>query len=272
MKKITIPIEEIFDKPKPIIGVVHLPPLPGSPNYSHNFEDILETTVNEAKKLETGGVDGLIVENFWDSPFKKVVDDPLTLSAMTLIVKAVINEISIPVGVNLLRNSAIEGAAISHICGGKFIRVNVYVETIATDSGVIEPAAPTLMRYLSDKGIRLGILADVNVKHGAPIGTRNLIEVAFDALERGNASAIIITGERTGFAPDVETLLKLRESGVKPVFIGSGLGLNNIKILELADGAIVGTYFKKDGVIANEVDLKRVKLFMEKIKLLRKHD
>ena len=269
MGKYSYELEEIFEVDKPIIGVVHLKPLPGSPNYEGDLEAIINFALQEAKKLEEGGVDGIIVENFWDSPFKKVVRDPVTISAMTLIVKEVIRNSSIPIGVNLLRNSAIEAAAIASTAGAKFIRVNVYVETIATDSGIIEPAAPKLLDYMGKRKIKLGILADVNVKHGAPIVRREVKYVAREALERGQATAVIITGEKTGESPKEVTLRELRVDGIKPILIGSGLNLENVNLLKNADGAIVGTFFKKNGEIWREIDVSRVKKLMERVKQIR---
>ena len=262
-------MEEIFDISKPIIGVVHLKPLPGSPNYNFDFEDVIDFALKDAKSLEDGGVDGLIVENFWDSPYHIRVRNPLTVAAMSLIVKEISKEVNIPIGVNVLRNSAIEAAAISYVSGATFIRVNVYNETIVTDSGIIQPIAPKLLRYISAHRIRIGVFADINVKHGAPLAPRDLIDVAHDALFRGKASAIIVTGKRTGVPPDASTLKALKNKNIKPVLIGSGLNLSNLDLLKFADGAIIGTYFKKDGVIQNQVDKKRVEKLMNKVKEFR---
>ncbi|MGQ4891818.1 MAG: BtpA/SgcQ family protein [Candidatus Njordarchaeia archaeon] len=265
MSNLTYKLGEIFDVKKPIIGVVHLKPLPGSPNFMDDLESNIEFAVSEAKKLEEGGIDGIIVENFWDSPFKKIVRDPLTISAMAIIVKEVVREVSVPVGVNVLRNSAIEAAAIAKNTGAKFIRVNVYVETIVTDSGLVEPAAPRLLDYMASRGIKLGVFADINVKHGVPIAKRETTYVAKDALERGHASALIITGKKTGEPPSVAELIDLRQSGIRPVLIGSGLNVGNINLLKNADGAIVGTYFKKEGRIENEIDVGRVRKLIESV-------
>jgi len=264
-------LDEIFEVKKPIIGVIHLKPLPGSPSYKgEEIEEILRYAEIDAKNLEDGGVNGVIVENFWDSPFLKRVRNPLTIATMSIIVKEIVNLLSVPVGVNLLRNSAIEAAAIAHICKGKFIRVNVYSESIATDSGIIEPAAPKLLRFISNYNLTLGILADIKVKHGAPIGERPIIDVALDTLKRGKASAVIVTGSGTGKPPKIDLLKKLKEEGITPVLIGSGLNPKNKELLKYADGAIVGTYFKKDGVISNPVDVKRVKELISAVKEYRK--
>jgi len=252
-------LEEIFDveSKKPIIGVVHLPPLPGSPYYEGKLDDIINRAIEDATNLEKGGVDGLIIENLFDAPFVKRVKNPLTLASFSIIAHRVAESVNIPVGINILRNSAIEAAAVASVIGAKFIRVNAYVETIASDSGIIEPAAPELLRFIRSHNINIGIFADVHVKHAEIIGKRPLEETIKDAIERGRASAVIITGTRTGSPPSSDDLIRAKKTGAR-VLIGSGLTLNNIKLINFADGAIIGTFFKEGGIISNRVDIKRV--------------
>ncbi len=256
-------IDEVFDvSRKIIIGVVHLPPLPGAPLFRGEFDRVLDIAIREAKTLERGGVDGIILENFGDIPFRAVVRNPLTISAFSVIAREVAREVSIPIGINFLRNSAVEAASIAYISGAKFIRVNAYVETVATDSGIIRPAAPRLIRFLRAYGIRLCILADIYVKHGKVIGIRNIADTVRDAVERGLASAIIITGKRTGAPPNPKALKEAKSTGTH-VFIGSGLSTENIDLLRYADGAIIGTFFKKEGRIYNPIDENRVRRLVE---------
>ena len=142
----------------------------------------------------------------------------------------------------------------------------MYIESMITDSGLIEPAAPILLRYLKRINAKIGILADINVKHAAPIANRDIVDLAHDAFSRGLATAIIITGERTGQPPNYELLKKLKEENISPVLIGSGLSIKTIDLLKYADGAIVGTYFKVDGIIRNQVDEKRVSHLINLVK------
>ncbi len=268
--KMIMSLDEIFDINKPIIGVVHLNPLPGSPLFDGDLNEIIEAALKDARTLISGGVDGILVENFNDKPYEKRVRDPETISAMAIIVNEIIKNSPIPVGINLLRNSAIEASSIAYVTKAMFIRVNALVENIETDSGIIEAIAPKLMRHIKKLNAKLGILADIHVKHASPIGNRDIEVIYMDIFERGLASAAIITGKRTGEAPDINILKLLRRINRGPVLIGSGLSLENLGILEYADGAIVGTYFKRDSNVNNEVNQKRVKIFMEKVKLLRK--
>ncbi|MHA1608416.1 MAG: BtpA/SgcQ family protein [Candidatus Njordarchaeales archaeon] len=263
--------DEIFGEETPvIIGVIHLKPLPGSPLYDGNMDKIMSNAIKDAKALEDGGVDGIIVENFGDRPYLKRVEDPETLVAMAVIVKEVIREVSVPVGVNVLRNSAEESLAIAYVTGGRFIRVNAYVETIVSDSGIIEPAAPKVLRKAKSLDAKIGILADVHVKHAKPLGERELEEVIIDAFERGLATAVIITGPRTGEPPREEFLRRAKYINKGPILIGSGLRPDNIKLLKYADGAIVGSYFKKKDIFS-PVDRERVRRLVELAKKYSKN-
>lgn len=260
---------EIFHVYKPIIGVIHLKPLPGSPLYDDDIEDVISCAVRDARSLDEGGVDAILIENFGDIPYLKKVNDPETIAAMSIVVREVSKITSKPIGVNFLRNSSIEAAAIAHVNRAKFIRVNVFIENVESDSGIIEASAPSLIRYIKRIKARLGILADINVKHASVIGNRDIETIYLDAFERGLATAVILTGRRTGETPDVSILERLRKIGRGPILIGSGLNVNNLDLLRVADGAIVGTYFKKESRIGSVIDVKKVKKFMKKVNEIR---
>ncbi|MDI6819394.1 MAG: BtpA/SgcQ family protein [Candidatus Hodarchaeaceae archaeon] len=263
----------MFGAEKPIIGMVHLPPLPSSPRYDgRDVHDIVERALQDAKALKAGGIDGLTIENFGDAPYLKANVGPETVSAMASIAKEVVDAVDVPVGINVLRNDAKAALAIANAAGGEFIRVNVFTEAIVSDQGIIEACAPELIRYrrrLGAEGIK--IFADVHVKHGALLSARPIEESAKDAAYRGFADALIITGARTGEAPELQSLLKVKKAvPEKPVLIGSGTTRQNVaKLLEHADGAIVGTSFKAGGIVENPVDGARVMAFMAEVKKLR---
>ncbi len=250
---------ELFGGNKAVIGVVHVGPLPGSPFYERGFESIVERAVRNAIALEEGGVSGVIVENFLDRPYPREKADPATLVSMTLVVKEVVENVSVPVGVNVLRNCWRDSLAIAFVLGCPFIRVNVYAETVSSDQGIIGPAAYRLQRYRKYLGAwSTRVMADVHVKHAAPIGARSIDEVAKDAVERGCADAIIVSGSRTGIPPTPMELRAVKNAvPTTPVIIGSGLNPENAKeLLRIADGAIVGTYFKRED---GSIDVDRVR-------------
>ncbi len=266
---------------KLLIGVIHLPRLPSTHYVSEvKVEEILERAVKESKLLEELGFSGLIIENFGDAPFLKRVKDPLTLSVFTVITREVVRSVSIDVGVNLLRNSGLEAYSVALAAGAKFIRVNSLIETLLTDSGIIEPEAPRLRNIrFNYPGIK--VYADILCKHGASLNYLTyreqssmksdvndeelMRELVMDAVERGKADALIVTGLRTGEEPSIEFLSKIKNVSPVPVIVGSGARPENLeKLMMNADGVIVGSYIKINGKAGNPLDVEKAKQFVSK--------
>lgn len=235
-----------------IIGVVHLPPLPGSPKYQGGFEAVVEFAVENAKALEEAGFDGVIFENFNDAPYRPRVKEPEAVAAMAVVVREARRALSIQIGVNLLRNSAPEAAAIAAVAGGSFIRANALCEVVSAPEGLLEPVAREVAEVLARLKADVEVLADVYVKHGWPLHQRPLAEVAADCAERGGAAALIVSGSRTGAPPDPGLVAEASRSGL-PVYVGSGTRPDNLERFRGAYGFIVGTYLKRpDGSIDPE--------------------
>jgi membrane complex biogenesis BtpA family protein len=226
---------------------------------------VIERAEQEATALAAGGVDGLIIENFFDAPFTKQQVDPAVVSAMTLIVDRIKNLVVLPIGLNVLRNDAHSALAIATCVNAQFIRVNVLTGVMATDQGIIEGQAHELLRYRRELGSEVKILADVLVKHARPLGTPNLTTAVQDTIERGLADGVILSGWATGSPPSFEDLeLAVAAAKGTPVFIGSGADLDNIgRLLPAADGVIVASSLKRHGKITEPVDPIRVSQFVE---------
>ena len=258
-------LTQIFYTSNPIIGVVHLLPLPTSARWGGSLKAVIERAEQEATALAAGGVDGIIVENFFDAPFAKDRVDPAIVSAMTLIVDRIANLVVVPVGINILRNDAKSALAIASCVNAKFIRVNVLTGVMITDQGAIEGQAHELMRYRRELGADVAILADVLVKHARPLGMPNLTTAVQETIERGLADAVILSGWATGSPPSFEDLeLASAAANGTPVFIGSGASWENIaQLMQVADGAIVASSLKRHGKIAEPIDPLRVAQFVE---------
>lgn len=244
-----------------LVGVVHLLPLPGAPRYAGSMQQVLDAARKDAQALASGGCDAVIVENFGDVPFYPRENPPETVASMALGLAAVKEAIGgLPLGVNVLRNDAPAALGLCAACGASFLRVNVHTSAAVTDQGVLEGAAAWTMRERARLCPDVALLADVHVKHASPLGSESAAEAASDAFQRGMADAIIITGSGTGRSPSGEVLSHVRRFvGKRPVLIGSGLtDANAPRLLESADGAIVGTWFKRDGDVAQAVDAERV--------------
>ena len=222
---------------------------------------MLDHARRDAAAWAAGGADALIVENFGDVPFRKDAVGPETIAAMTLAVAAVMAESRLPTGVNVLRNDVEGAVAIAAAAGAGFVRANVYVGAAVTDQGVIEGRAEAVQALIRRLGAEVEVWADVDVKHAAPLAPRPLGEQAEDAVERGLAGAIIVSGKGTGQPTDPGDLRQVRAAiPDTPIYIGSGATLETLpSLLAVADGAIVGTAAKVDGVLSNPVDADRVR-------------
>jgi membrane complex biogenesis BtpA family protein len=222
---------------------------------------ILDRTRRDAAAWATGGADALIVENFGDVPFRKGLAGPETVSSMTLAVSAAIAESGLPVGVNVLRNDVEAAVAIAAMCGGQFVRANVYVGAAVTDQGLIQGRADTVQLLRRMLGAPIEVWADVDVKHAAQVAPRPLGELAEDAVKRGLAGSLIVTGPGTGRATDPANLQAVRAAMPgTPLYVGSGATPATLpELLAFADGAIVGTGAKADANPDNPVDPARVR-------------
>jgi uncharacterized protein len=261
-------LQQIFNTTQPIIGVVHLLPLPTSARWGGSLSAIVDRAEQEAVALVSGGVDAIVVENFFDAPFPKSRVDPAVVSAMTTIVTRLRELVSIPIGINVLRNDSLSAMAIASCTGAAFIRVNVLSGVMATDQGTIEGCAYELLRYRRELGSDVKILADVLVKHAQPLSSSDLTTAVKETIERGLADAVIISGLATGHPPTLEDLKLARAAaGGTPIIIGSGANFTNIGgLIQFADGVIVSSSLKRQGKIENSIDPIRVSQFVETIR------
>lgn len=219
----------------------------------------------EATALASGGVDGILVENFFDAPFPKERVDPAVVSAMSLVVHRIQQLVTLPIGLNVLRNDAMSALAIASCTQAQFIRVNVLTGVMATDQGLIEGQAHLVQRYRRELGSDVQIFADVLVKHARPLGSPNLTTAVQETIERGLADAVILSGWATGSPPSLEDLeLASAAAHGTPVLIGSGANWENIpRLITAADGVIVSSSLKRHGQIQQPIDPIRVSQFVE---------
>ncbi len=267
-------IHDVFDVKKPIIGMVHLRPLPGSPFYSQGaMSRIIETAIKEAEILEKAGVDGLQIENMWDHPYLK--DDEIgheTTAALAVCAYAVIRSINVPVGINCHLNGSIQAIAAAVGSGAQWVRIFELANTYISNAGIVEASGPKALRFRhAIGGDRIKILADVLVKHGSHFITsdRGIKEQAHD-IETFKGDAVIVTGGATGEKPTLPDIQNVKSSVTIPVFVGSGITTENVKdYIDVIDGAIVGSEFKEEGKWQNPVSFERTKAFMDKVKSLR---
>jgi len=264
-------VQDTFGRTKAIIGVIHCRPLPGSPAYDGDAVDaIVAHALEEAGRYERGGVHGLIVENHGDIPFSKPEDlGPETAAMMAVILDRVRQAVRIPVGVNILANGAIQALAVARAGGGSFVRVNQWANAYVANEGIIEGPAAAATRYrswLRANGVK--IFADVHVKHGshAIVADRSIPELTRDA-EFFDADVVIATGQRTGDAADLSEVRTIADATNLPVLIGSGVTTANAgDLLSIANGLIVASSLKEEGVWWTPVSERKVTEFMAVIR------
>jgi membrane complex biogenesis BtpA family protein len=245
---------------KLLIGVVHLLPLPGSPRWKGDIENVIQFAVEDALAYDRGGADAVFIENFGDVPFTKTNVGPETIAAMCAAGRAIRAAVKLPIGFNVLRNDAQAALALCAACGGSFIRVNVHSGAMLTDQGLIEGDAYGTLRYRERICPAAEIFADVHVKHAVPLGDWKTEEAAQDTIERGLADALIVSGIGTGKAVNIGDLDRVRLACPNAkILLGSGVTAENVsQFISKADGFIVGSSLKKNGNLANPVDAKRV--------------
>jgi len=255
---------ELFQSPKPFIGCIHLLALPGSPRYGGRMGEVYDTALREVEVFKRYSIDALIVENFRDKPFYPDRIPAETIAALAALTREVVKAAKVPVGINALRNDAQAAVAIATAAEAQFIRVNVHMNAVVSEQGIIQGESHHTLRLRA--ALRSGVLifADVGVKHAAPLADRGLAVETRDLADRGLADAIIVSGELTGSETRVKDVDIVRRNTDLPILIGSGATPENLhKVYSKVDGFIVGSYFKKDGKADNFIDEKRVKIFAD---------
>lgn len=266
--------KEIFGVEKPIIGMVHLIPLPGSPGYDdYGMDTIVDRAPKDAETLVQGGIDGVMVENMWDLPY--YVGDripPEGIAAQTVAAKEVTKAVDVPVGINVIHNGGRVTLSIAMAVGAKFIRICAYTGALVWDTGEFDRGnAADLLRFRKDLGAEhIKIFADVCKKHAVMFPGIDL-ETHVSWTDFYLADAIVVTGKMTGAPAKLEEVKRAKELVPNcPVLVGSGTDKSNIaEFLRYADGAIVGTSLKEKGVTQNPVSAQRVREYMRVVRSFR---
>lgn len=258
----------LFGNSKPVIGVIHVGALPGTPRGSKSVAELVSEAKEEAKVYRECGVDGVIIENMHDVPYLKGAVGPEIVAAMTAIGTEVKVESRLPVGIQILAGANIEAMAVAHAAGLDFIRAEGYAYAHVADEGIIEASAAKLLRYRKMIGAeRVQVWTDVKKKHSAHAITADvsLGETAETVAFMG-ADCVIVTGSVTGEAPKVADVKEAKSHCRLPVFLGSGISEANIdQFYNDADGFIIGSSFKVDGHWSNTIDPMRVTQFVNKL-------
>ncbi len=263
-------LESVFGTTKPAIAMVHLLPLPGSPRFNGDLNSVRERALADSEAIEQAGFDGLIVENLGDEPYL-VGEVPLeTVAAMASIASEVRRRVSVPIGVNVQYNAWRAELAIAAAVGALFIRVEVFAEVALSGMGILTPCAGAFERYRRQLGsLPFLVLADVHTKYTETIYPSTVSLSAMRASEAG-ADVLIITGEATGQSTPLEDVAVAKDAVSLPVLVGAGANEATVgSILQIADGLIVGSGIKQEGIAARPVSAVRASAFMDAVRKAR---
>lgn len=263
---------QCFQIEKPIIGMIHLQAMPNTPNYRGSTTAIIEKALQEAIILQRAGIDAIGIENMHDIPYTKGEASPEVVAMMSIVSYKIKQLTQLPCGIQVLAGANKSALAIAKAADLDFVRVEGFVFGHIADEGWIDGCAGELMRYRRHiEGEDILVLTDIKKKHSAHALTSDV-----DVVETAKASAffqsdgVIVTGMATGQTADLKEIEAVKKQTNVPVLVGSGINLQNVEqYWRAADALIVGSYFKKDGHWANDVEEERVRGFMEKVGNLR---
>jgi membrane complex biogenesis BtpA family protein len=255
----------LFSSAKPVIAMIHLGALPGTPASKLSLAEIEKQALREAIIFRAAGVHGLMLENMHDTPYLRGHVGPEIVAAMAIIARAVKQASRLPCGVQLLAGANLDAMAVAHAAGLDFIRAEGFAFAHIADEGFIQSSAAELLRYRRAIGAdRVQVWADVKKKHSSHAITADVdIGETAHAVEFMRGDAVIVTGAVTGAAPQSADVLTVKKKTQLLVYLGSGVTAANLKsFFTAADGFIVGSEFKRGGHWSRAVDAKRVAKFM----------
>lgn len=264
-------IKTTFGSHKPIIAMIHLAPLPGSPLYDKDggMQKIIDLAGADIAALQQGGVDAVMFGNEGDRPYL-LKASPQSLAAMAFAVGELKRMIKIPFGVNYLWDP-VASVGLGIASGARFVR-EIFTGVYDSDMGLWAPDAATAVRLRSDcNRSDMKLLFNINAEFASPVGDRSIAARAKSAVFSSLADIVLVSGPMTGQAVETGNLKTVKDAlPDTPVFANTGVNIGNVAdILSIADGAVIGTHFKVDGDTWKAVDGERVKRFMDKVSKIR---
>jgi uncharacterized protein len=262
----------IFKKNKPIIGMIHLRALPGTPQYKHDVNFILDTALKEVQIYMKAGIDALAIENMHDVPYTKNNVGQEIVAVMTLVAREVKKMSQLPCGIQILAAANKAALAVAQAAGLDFIRAEGFVFGHLADEGYIDSNAAELLRYRKMIGAEnIAVFTDVKKKHSSHAISEDVdvVETAL-AAQYFLSDGLVVTGTSTGHESDTNELEAIRYACNIPVLVGSGVTIDNVeKYMEVCDGMLVGSHFKKAGHWANDLEYNKIAEFMDVVNKFR---
>ncbi len=250
----------LFGAPRALVGMIHLPALPGTPHAQLGVRAIAEAAAAEALVYRDAGFHAVLIENMHDRPYLARAAGPEVVASMAVTGREVRRAAGLPLGVQVLAGGNRAALAIAHACGASFVRVEGFVFAHVADEGPMTSDAGELLRYrraIGAEGVR--VFADIKKKHSAHAVTADVDVVATaQAAEFFLADGVILTGPTTGRAADAGEVRAVAAAVSIPILVGSGVTPQNLSDYVEADAFIVGSYVKSDGLWSNPLDKERI--------------
>jgi membrane complex biogenesis BtpA family protein len=264
-------IEEVFGTTKPIIAMCHLKAFPGDPDYDPvgGLRSIVEQGRRDLVALQDGGVDAVMFSNEYSLPYLTRVE-AVTVACMARVVTELLPDLRVPLGVNVLWDAR-ASLDLAIATGATFVR-EVFTGAYASDFGLWDTDAGSVVRHQSAIGAQ-GVRLFFNIvpEAAAYLGSRSVADIARSTVFNARPDALCVSGLTAGVETSLDTLTQVKQAVPEtPVFANTGVRPSNLREqLGVADGAIVGTAFKRDGKFANPVDKALVAEFMGLVRSLR---
>lgn len=265
-------IKDTFGVTKPVIAMCHLYAMPGDPYYDpeKGMEWVVEKARADLLALQEGGADAVMFSNERSLPYLTKVQ-PVTSAAMARIIGELMSEIKIPYGVNVLWDpqASIDLAVAT---GALFVR-EIFTGVYASDFGLWNTNAGEAVRHQrAIHGNNVRLLFNIVPEAAKYVAERDITEIARSTVFNARPDGLCVSGLTAGAETSSQTLQRVKDAVPEtPVFANTGVRLSNVEQqLSIADGAVVGTTFKKDGYVWNDVDANRVREFMQRVKEIRK--
>lgn len=263
--------DDVFKTRKPVIGMCHFQALPGDPNYDEDkgMTYVVDKARHDLLALQSGGVDAILFSNEFSLPYLTDVK-PVTIAAMARIIGELKREIQVPYGVDVLWDPC-KSFDLAVSVDAKFVR-EIFTGVYASDFGLWNTNYGETIRHkhsVHAKNVRA--LFNIVPEAAKYLADREIESIAKSTVFNNNPDALCVSGLTAGVATDTATLIRVKNAVPNTmVFVNTGVNLDNVgEQLSIADGCVVGTFFKKDGQFYNEVDESRVKSLMDKVKQLR---
>lgn len=264
-------LNDVFSVQKPVIGMCHLQALPGDPGFDKaaGLKNVIELAAREIENLQEGGVDGILISNEFSLPYLTKTE-PITAITMARIIGELNDRIQVPFGVNVLWD-ATASIDLAVATGAKFVR-EIFTGVYASDFGIWDTNVGQTARHrMAVGGEDVRLLFNIVPEAAAYLAQRDMGSIAKSTVFNCRPDGVCVSGLTAGAATDTSVLQVVKNNaGDTPVIVNTGVRAENVKEqLAIADAAMVGTFFKKDGIFENAVDVTRVEALMAQVRELR---